>query len=152
MKFIPFLLIGGLAMFFCWMVMRLSEATLHQHDSEAFPHVPGVVLSSEVTVTHGSRGSTHYHVHVSYRYAVDGVNYTGYRYRYDGHPTGEASANSVVNTHPPGAAVVVYYNPQNPQDTVLATGVDPEDVALPFFIAGIILLLFGAFVPAFRQF
>ena len=56
MKVVPVLVIGGALMFFGWMVMRLSEAAVHQHASESFPQVMGIVVSSEVTTTHTSRG------------------------------------------------------------------------------------------------
>ena len=127
--------------FFGWLILRLSAATVHQHQAESYPHVPGIVQSSQVTTTHTSKGGTRYHVHIRYRYSVAGMNYLGYRYRYDGHPTDGGSANAIVNSHSPGSAVEVYYNPQNPRDTVLSTGVDGADVAMPLF-----MLAMGCFI------
>jgi hypothetical protein len=151
MKIIPALLMGGLLVFFGWMIIRLGEAAVNQHDSESFPQVMGVVVSSEVTTTHGSRGSTYYHVHINYRYSVEGLDYLGHRYRYDGHPNGGALADATVAAHRPGTFVEVYYNPQDPRDTVLSTGVDAGDVAMPFFMAGTGLFLMGVFLPGLQE-
>ena len=152
MKFIQVLLIGGLLVFFGWIIIKSEEATRRQHDSEAFPHVTGVVESSSVTTTHTSKGGTHYHVHIGYRYVVAGLSYFSYLYRYDGHPTDGTSVNAILAKHPPGAAVEVYYNLQNPEDAVLSTGVDASDVAMPFLMAGMGLFLLGGIFPLIREF
>ena len=151
MKVVPVLVIGGVLMLLGWMILRLSEAAVHQHASESFPQVMGIVVSSEVTTTHTSRGGTRYHVHINYRYSVEGLDYLGHRYRYDGHPNGGAAAKAIVAAHRPGTFVAVYYNPQAPSDTVLSTGVDAGDVALPFFMAGISLFLMGVFLPGLQE-
>jgi hypothetical protein len=124
---------------------------LRQHFSESYPHVQGTVLSSQVTITHGSKGLIHYHVHISYRYTVDGTEYTGYRYRYDGHPSDSASAYAIVNNHPPDSAVDVYYNPADATDCLLSPGVDAQDVAINFIIAAIILFLFFAVLSSAQR-
>lgn len=124
---------------------------LRQHDAELYPHVRGTIISSTVTVTHGSKGHTYYHAHISYRYTVDGVDYTGYRYRYDGHPTDSTSVYAVVNSHPSGSAVDVYYNPANPADVLLSPGVDVADVAFNFFMASMILFLLLSLLKGMRQ-
>ncbi len=115
---------------------------LRQHLAESFPHIQGRVLSSEVTVTHGSKGGVSYHVRIAYRYTVNGVEYVCYRYRYDGHPNDSFSANAIVSSHPTGSTLDVYYDPHDPANSLLAPGVDVLDVGMSLFIIGIILCLF----------
>ena len=142
MKYLPHIALAGLLAFFIWNVeVRGIQALILQHQAESFAQVQGEVLASEVTITHGSKGAVYYHVHITYRYSVDGFNsYTGRRYRYDGHPTDAAGAHAAVQAHPPHAMVTVYYNPANPADTVLSPGVDDRDVMQLFIMTPIILL------------
>jgi hypothetical protein len=151
MKIFSILVLVVVIGFLGWGVLYLTEATVRQHDSESFPHVTGIVESSHVTTTHTSKGGTRYHVHISYHYSVDGVNYISYRYRYDGHPTDGESANAIVNSHQSGTVVEVYYNPQNPRDTVLSTGVDRLDVSMPLFVGGVGFFMLSALRNPLRQ-
>jgi hypothetical protein len=131
-------LIAALSYFIAFFIVR---DLLRQHFAESFPHVQGTVLSSQVTKSYGSKGRVYYHPHVTYRYTVDGSEYTGYRYRYDGHPSGYTSAYEIVNSHPAGSAVEVYYNPADATDSLLSPGVDRPDIALGFFVGAIVLFL-----------
>jgi hypothetical protein len=152
MKICTVILLGGVLAVFVWLLdIRGLETLLHQHAAESFPHVPGEVLSSQVTITHGSKGSIHYHVAINYRYGVDGTEFAGWRYRYDGHPTDSASANSIVQAHPRGSAVDVYYNPRDPRDAVLSPGVDARDVSLLFIFTPLNLLFLWLLIQAIGQ-
>jgi hypothetical protein len=108
-------------------------------------------LSSQVTITHGSKGSIHYHPSIQYQYAVAGMSYNSWRYRYDGHPTDQASVNGIVAACPRGAAVDVYYNPNDPMDAVLSPAVDTQDVSMLFVFAPVNLLLIWLLMGAIRQ-
>src|SRR5215469_1252877 len=116
-----------------------GRVLLPQHRAESFPHVQGKVLSSLVTKTHGSKGGTFYHPRISYHYLVNSVEYIGNRYRYDGHPSDAQSAYAIVTTHPPGSAVVVFYNPNEPGDALLSPGVDVPNMSLFLFVAAMAL-------------
>lgn len=152
MKIFTFILMAVLFAFFSWALVFLNVRTLfRQHAAESFPHVQGTVLYGQVTVTHGSKGSVHYHVHITYRYSVDGINYTGGRYRYDGHPSGSDAANEVVAEHPVGSVVDVYYNPQDPTDTVLSAPVDTADVSMLFFTTPMTFLFLWMLLKTGRE-
>jgi hypothetical protein len=153
MKYVPLILLAGMLVFFIWVVeVRGVMALVRQYEAESFRQVQGEVTSSEVTVTYGSKGSVYHHVHITYRYSVDGLDhYTGRRYRYDGHPTDEAGANAVVQAHPPHSAVTVYYNPANPADALLAPGVDNRDVSLLFLMTPICLFFMWLLWRAGKQ-
>jgi len=145
------LMVGAIA-WFTWMVdIQGGKVLLRQHSSESFPHVEGVVSSSEVTTTRGSKGRIFYHPYIVYRYSVDGTDYRGHRYRYDGHPSDEDSVNAIVEAHPGGSAIDVYYNPQDPNDAVLSATVDAEDVDHLFMFTPMILVFLWAFIRGIRQ-
>ena len=114
---------------------------VRQHFAESFPHVQGTVLTSQLTKTYGSKGRVYYHPNITYRYTVDGVELTGYRYRYDGHPGNYTASQAIVIGHPPGSAVDVYYNPIDKTDAVLSPGVDKEDMVTGLFMGVILIFL-----------
>lgn len=152
MKIFTFILLAVFFVLMFWMFdVRGVRVLLLQHNSETFPHVQGEILSSEVTTTRGSKGQVYYHALISYQYNVDGTDYTGYRYRYDGHPTDSASVNAVVGDHPQGSAVNVYYNPRDPADALLSPPVDTKDVATLFFVNSMVMLFFWMVVKAGRD-
>jgi hypothetical protein len=131
-------LIGALS---CFVAFYGIRGVLRQHFAESFPHVQGTVLTSTLRTSRGSKGRIYYHPNVCYRYAVNGLEYTGYRYRYDGHPNDSTSAYAIVNSHPPGSEVDVYYNPADASDTLLSPGVDVQDMVLSFIMTAAILIL-----------
>lgn len=131
--------IGTLAYFAVFYTVR---DVFRQHFAESYSHVRGAVISSTVTTTRGSKGAVYYHPQITYRYTADGLEYTGNRYRYDGHPTGSSAAYAIVNSHPPGSTVDVYYNPADGTDALLSPGVDTQDMVLGFFIPAVFLFLF----------
>jgi Protein of unknown function (DUF3592) len=130
--------IGALSYFLVFYSVR---DVFRQHFAETYSHVQGTVISSQLTKTYGSKGSVHYHPHISYSYTVNGRECIGYCYRYDGQPTDYTSAYEIINSHPPNSAVDVYYNPADASDALLSPGVDAQDLFLSFFILAAVLFL-----------
>lgn len=101
--------------------------------------VPGEIISSSVHFTWD-----YYDPVIEFRYTVDGKRLQGTKVR-----TGAVSTNwrgpaaQLVAKYPPGTAVEVYVNPDNPRDAVLEPGTDPRFVPVMFFLSG--LLSFGGF-------
>jgi len=152
MKIFTIVLMVGAIAWYTWMVdVQGGRVLLRQHASESFPHVEGVVSSSEITTTRGSKGHIFYHPYITYRYSVDGLAYRGYRYRYDGHPNDEDSVNAIVEAHPRGSAIEVYYNPQDPNNAVLSPMVDAGDVDHLFMFTPVILVFLWAFARAMKR-
>jgi len=152
MKILRLVLIGGAFLFYFWIIdVHGVQALWKQHHAEAFPHTEGKVLTSRVTITRGSKGRIYYHVAIAYSYSVDGQEYVGRRFRYDGHPTNENSANAVVSAHPAGSEVNVFYNPQDPRDSVLSPGVDTPDVSNLFLFTPFSLYFLWLMVRLARQ-
>jgi Protein of unknown function (DUF3592) len=109
--------------------------TLHQYQSTSYLAVEGTVAHSEVIVSHGSRGSTHYHAKISYGYQVAGMPFGGDRYRFELDPEGSAWSQAMVDTHPAGSDITVYYDPRDSSRSLLSPGFTGSDLALYFVLA-----------------
>lgn len=113
------------ASLFIWIgIDQVQKATA----SEEWPSVQGTVRSSgvrEETSSSGSRrsSSTTYHASVVYDYQVGGQAYQGERISYGEYGTGDSGrAQKIAAGYPEGAEVRVYYQPDDPQESVLEPG------------------------------
>jgi hypothetical protein len=123
----------------------------HQHESASFPTTTGRVYHSAVSVTHSSKGGTHYYINILYDYEVDGQSFHGGTFRYGMFSPGSAQAYAAVRAHPVGSEIKVYYNPGDPADSLLSPGVVGHDFFVLFIIfpasAVLLLVLFKADGP-----
>ncbi|HEY6227430.1 MAG TPA: DUF3592 domain-containing protein, partial [Verrucomicrobiae bacterium] len=93
------------------------------------------ILRSEVTRHHDSEGGTTHGVKVEYAYSVNGTNYTGTRYTFDGESSSDSRwAYEAVAAFPAGAERVCFYDPRNPSRAVLAPGLHGSDITHLMFI------------------
>ena len=124
---------------FCWAFVsffdfRFGGDFCHQLHSRGFSSTPGTITHSEVTESHG-RGGTTFGVDIRYHYEVGGNSYEGDRFRYGaGSSTGSGWAENAVHQHPVGSSTPVYYDPKNPGDSLLSTGVDGLNVMMIIFL------------------
>jgi len=120
---------------------------IKQYLSKKFPSTLGQITHSEVThfTTHDRYGGEDITClpDIRYHYEVNGQNFEGKRFRYhkDG---GLEFSEKVVATYPVGLRSQVFYNPRNPQDSLLSPGFSHEDfvgimVLTPLNLAIIIL-------------
>ena len=101
---------------------------------QRFLNVPGVVTGSRVE-SHSDSDGTTYSAQVEYAYEVEGISYTGDRYSmFEFSTSGGKSAHSIVQRHPVGKDVVVYYDPRDHHSAAL----DLSDASVPY---GILLFL-----------
>lgn len=113
----------------------LAVNTWRQFNSVGFARTNGRMAQSGLGQgALGRRG-----LRLRYTYSVDGVKYTGSRYRYDDDNI-SLRYDRVLGEFPPHSAHVVYYNPADPRDAVLSVGVDGADfllllVLMPFNVA-----------------
>jgi hypothetical protein len=92
-----------------------------------FRPVEGVVLGSgvdKVTLYVKTR-RTKYLPEVDFRYQVNGQNYLGTRYRRTGFATSRRTATRRARQYVAGTRVLVWYNPENPADSVLSRSPHP---------------------------
>ncbi len=111
----------------------LFYAALRQLVATGYPSVIGVVSHSEVKEHSDSDGST-YRPEIKYIYRVGEQEYTGDRYRYGQMASGDRHAHRVVAAHPVGRELAVHYNPADPADAVLLTGLEGSDLFLAVFM------------------
>ena len=128
-----------LTVIFLAFVEKTATDVFHQHEAVSFPTTAGKVYHSAVTVTHGSKGRTSYHINILYDYVVDGQTFHGSRFRYSLFSPSSAQAYAAVSAHPAGSEVTVHYRADNPSDSLLSPGVIGQD-----FLVFFIILPFGA--------
>jgi hypothetical protein len=90
-----------------------------------WPHVSGTIVQSQ-SVYRPSARYTFYSADVDYVYRVDGRNYGGNRIKlWDPKLERENSIlDSFVAAHPAGTTADVYYDPKQPERSVLIPGAD----------------------------
>lgn len=104
---------------------KLAEQVL----AGSYASTTGVMTHAEVARDHsggdGGPPTVVYGPSLEYRYTVDGVEYTGTRYQaINIHDQNRSRAEAIVREHQPGTEVTVYYDPGNPQTSVLNREVD----------------------------
>jgi hypothetical protein len=148
-------LIYPLLLLVCWTGLivagtyALLETTVRQYLALRFATTQGRIVRSEVG--HGAvrrRG-----FEIEYNYAVDGVNYTGHRYRYDDHNV-SFEWDATVEDNPRWSSQTIYYNPKNPADALLQPGIDGSDLLLLLFALPLNVLtctLWSALITRLRE-
>lgn len=131
-----------------WRVRNYNKAAVRAK----FPTVSGSVVSSVVKeeVHEDNDKDTGYSRTVSYvpviryAYTVDGRSYENDRYAVLDQP-GSSNVNlaqAMIDRHPPGSAVNVYYNPASPGDSFLENRLDAKKVDwITWFMIGILVVL-----------
>lgn len=120
----------------------LTSAT-RQVLASRFATTQGTVLSSEVTHNSDGDGTTH-GVRITYRYEVEGREYSGDRFRYDKSTSSDSAwARQAVKEHRVGSAVTVYYDPQNPAEAVLRVGLAGSDLFMAMFLTPFNVVMLG---------
>jgi hypothetical protein len=143
----------------CFFGLRLLE----QYASKTFLNTTGQITHSEVTQHYASSGrvAQHYNKHIvydvniRYHYEVNGQSFEGTRFRYI-RATSLAWAQNVVATHPIGSTTQVFYNPKDPQDSLLSPGIEQSDlypvlILTPFNLIMLFLLYRSGRQVASRQ-
>ena len=120
--------------------------------SRSYVAVDAVVTGSYVQRTNSSgtgpraSGSIDYKPVIQYEFEVNGQQYVGDRYSFVVWGRGNPDyAQSLVNQYPPGRAITAYYDPSDPNESVIDQSFDefPTVIALlllPFHCVGAILV------------
>ncbi|MGJ8656430.1 MAG: DUF3592 domain-containing protein [Akkermansiaceae bacterium] len=116
-------------------------------ESESWPSVKGVVLTSKVSVNSDSDGTT-YGADVTYKYVVDKQRYEGDRVAFGEVSTSSRNrAQKIVKRYRKGKKVAIFYDPNEPEVSVLEKGVSGGSWLLPgmgvlFFFVPLGILIF----------
>jgi len=121
----------------------IGWSALRQIQAIGFPNVPGQILNSKIKEERGHGGSRSYRVEVEYAYRVAGIRHvcTTYRKGYWSGP--RRIAEALAASLPQGKVVDVYYNPRDPADAVLKTGIDGTDLFLAMFMTPFNVIMLG---------
>lgn len=103
------------------------QQALEMGDSRQWPTAEGVITASRIASSHktstekGWHGSRYeYEVRVQYAYSVGGVSYSGNRLRIRPNKySSEGNAQRELAEYPVGQRVRVYYNPKEPERSLL---------------------------------
>lgn len=98
----------------------LSQASLD------WPSVEGLITRSELKVWSSSsstrKGANKHDVRVTYEYVVAGRSYSNDVVRFDQNNGSRSEKQKMVSSHPVGKLVDVFYNPDDPDQSVLQKG------------------------------
>jgi hypothetical protein len=118
-------------------------SAVRQIQAIGFPNVPGQILKCEIKEEHGHGGSRSYRVEVEYAYRVAGIRYTSTTYR-KGYWSGPRNvAETLAASLQLGKVVDVHYNPRDPADAVLKTGIDGTDLFVAMFMTPFNVIMLG---------
>jgi len=119
--------------------------------SKRWQSVDGVIVSSDLAVQN-DQGSTLYRADIQYTYTLNGRAFTGERVHFGDLSTSDRKpVFDILLKYPKDARVVVFYNPEDPAQTVLEPGFHGANWFLPalgagFFIFGLIFIFIGLLV------
>lgn len=130
------------ALFDYWMAHTIYK----QYQATQWPSVQGRVVSAEV-VRHPDSDSDTYEPRLAYTYEVAGERLTAWRIRFGNKSSSQDWANDKVRKYPPGSTPAVHYNPGDPSESVLETGVGVGDVSFALFFLPFNFIALG--VPLF---
>jgi hypothetical protein len=113
----------------------MGYGAYRQFESGNYPGVTGKVISSEVKSHQGSKGGTTYSADIQYSYMIEGRHFTGSKWRFNNaSASGYSMAMSLVQAHPAGSELTVFYNPTKPEQSLLSPGIEGQDFLLPLFM------------------
>ena len=121
---------------------------LKQREADSHAVAAGEIVSSTV-VGHPDEDGESYTAEFVYTYEVGDKKYQGHLERYGAvqHFRQDSRAAAEAKKLPAGTAVSIYYNPQNPSDSILHPGVDGKD-----YMAFFILMPFNAIMLYFWEY
>lgn len=122
-----------------------------------FVPAEGRVIESAVDTHFDSDGNT-YGFSILYTYEAGGTTHEGKRYAFGEMKSsdGQARARQLVEQHPAGSAITVYYDPGNPGDSVIVRDPDPSLYFMILFLTPFVLVGLGMgtatfMIPAKRR-
>ncbi len=121
------------------------QNSVRQGLSVNFASTTGRMVKSEIF----KNAVSHRGVDIGYNYKVNGVSYTGHRYRYDDRNAAWEYSNA-VDSFPRWSERRVYYNPADPSDSLLDPGLAGCDLLLPLFAMPLNVVTLALWVPVLQ--
>ncbi|HLJ90231.1 MAG TPA: DUF3592 domain-containing protein [Candidatus Angelobacter sp.] len=133
----------GLLMAFIGMGVACVGISIYLKDQRAqsWPTTTGQIVYSAVFQGQDSDGNTTYTPQIQYSYQVNDHQYIGAVWRFGADNVSRMAANQAVATYQPGKSVTVFFNPEDPKETVLEPGMMQTGLPIIFVslcVAGIV--------------
>lgn len=151
---------GAVFLFFGLIFFSITSSNIYKgKESEKWYETTGIITSSKLEIeeeTDYDPEDDYFHTYytytpkIEYNYTVNGVNYSGNRISFEiVSATDYTWAQNKVNLYYKGKNVTVYYNPENPSESVLEKGFSgyplfPTVLCIVFIIIG---LGFFVYIP-----
>ncbi|MBM81402.1 MAG: hypothetical protein CMJ78_12545 [Planctomycetaceae bacterium] len=88
---------------------------------------------------------------LAYTYRVGVVAFTGNQYRYDDMGSNDGYAEELAERLPVGTVVTVFYNPSDPNQAVLETGINGGNLFMALFLTPFNLIMLGSWYAVFAS-
>lgn len=140
------------------MLFSVVDSTVNKgRESENWHETTGIITSSKLEIEENTEYDPEtdytdtyytYKPKIEYRYSADGVNYSGNRISFEiVSVTDYEWAQSKVDLYYEGKNVTVYYNPDNPSESVLEKGFSgypllPTALGIVFILIGLCFLIY----------
>jgi hypothetical protein len=136
---------------FCilWAFIEFREG----QQSLSWPVAEGIVYSAHIETHHDDEGGVSYSPRIAYHYSVTSNTYSGNRIRAvkgtDAAGRNYSKTKLLVDSHQPGSTVRVFYNPNQPESSVLVPGSVGRTLGL--LVGGVIFSGFSLCIWVFRR-
>lgn len=145
----PVFAILGILLTVFWGIPTARNAT----KSQQWPSAEGSITLSEMATNYDSQdGSVTYSAKVLYAYSVDGAEHMGSTVAFGDYGSSDPGhAGGIVSRYPAGSMALVYYDPADPNNSVLEPGATWKSFV--GVIAGIVFFAIGilGFVVSLRK-
>ena len=135
-----FLVVGAGLSFWGWNILQNAKA------STSWPTAQGQIIKSEVTRSRDGEGHDSYSPEVTYTYLAKKRAYKSYAIKFgENSYDNKSMSEKIAAAYPVGKKVSVYYNPEDPDNSVLEQG-----VTIGSYIVlgiGVLFVAIGLFVP-----
>jgi hypothetical protein len=133
---LPFLLVG---IFIFGLGMR---DVMRANDSKSWPTTVATVQKSVVKTDVDEEGGFSYSALVLFDFEVNGFGYSGDQVSFGDFGSGDSErVEEIVKRYPEGTEVIVYFHPDDPDLSILESGLTARAWAIPGF--GFVFLIFG---------
>ena len=140
-----------------FVVIAVGSLVKQREAARRFVAGDGVVIASKVKTHEGDSDSgPTYEALVKYQYEVSSRQYTSSRYAYGmASSSNRQEAQRIVAAHPPGRKIKVWYDPEDPAESVLQLAVPTINYFLllflqPFVMVGAGLIGYTIWIPIAR--
>ncbi len=132
------LLLGG------WFVYS-AMGVVKSLQSLSWPHTQGTVLSTDIKKIPGSKGPTKYSPVILYSFTVGTNEYSSEKYSITIARGTMDWAKQNIDQHPVNSIIQVYYKPENPEISILKTGLQSDDYWMFSFSSFFLFVVILAF-------